>query len=328
MKVRPDHPLPVKPEHEVVAVEAEPGEVHRPGPDETAAPLPVGAAHRDVLAVVVVHDLTGQLVGADDAAHRDPAAPARVVEDPLDLLVQHRVDDLDAAARVPLATHLAGQVVAAVVEPRVHADPDHRAARDRPGRRCRFFVFVFGCAFEACPGFFLAVLARALRTGIPVCGVARQLIRRSTRTIGSRRGSAIACGNAQYTALVRAELPDRVLRPAVGLHLVEQHSQAHVRLLADERVHVVPLAPRGLPREVGRPDHAHPPGVPDLAEQEDLRVQVAPGPRHDRRQERAKLTSAGDIPCARLAAVAERPLEPVVGAAQALARRGSRAAAR
>src|SRR3954453_5431049 len=64
-----------------------------------------------------------------------------------------------------------------------------------------FFVFLFGCAFEVCPGFFFAVLARALRTGTPVCGVARQLIRRSTRTIGSRRGSAIACGNAQYTVL-------------------------------------------------------------------------------------------------------------------------------
>ena len=41
-------------------------------------------------------------------------------------------------------------------------------------------------------------------------------------------------------------------------------------------------------------------------------------PRHDRRHERAKLTSAGDIPCRGCAPVAEHALEPVVRRAKAL----------
>src|SRR6188472_819984 len=160
-----------------------------------------------------------------------------------------------------------------------------------------FFVFVLGCAFAACPGFFLAVLAPALRTGIPVCGVARQLIRRSTRTIGSRRGSAIACGNAQYTALSARNfqigcsgrrsafiwlnsIPRRTYvgsptRVSMWFHWPRA---AFLVRLADPTMLTHRVCPTWLNRKI-------------------FECRLPLDPRHDRRQERAKLTSAGDIPC-------------------------------
>ncbi len=253
--------------------------------------MPVGAAHRDVLAVVVVHDLTGQLVGTDDAAHRDPAATARAVEDPLDLRVEDRVDDLDAAARVPLATYLARQVVAAVVEPRVHADPDHRAARDRP--RVRLAGRVLRGLRRRPSSSPVRDASRAASfggTGIPVCGVAWQLIRRSTRTIGSRRGSAIGCGNAQYTASSARNFQIGCSGTAVDLHLVEQHSQAHVRLLGRRRVSMWfhwPLAAFFV--RLAEPTMLTHLACPTWLNRKIFECRVPARPRQDRRHVRAKL---------------------------------------